>query len=242
MTILLGAFNPGRMPVDIEHTFVPMTDDGLRYADDEFTRILGARRVPLLTIEWPRDGTPRNDVRAWGRLFRQYPRSVQYVRYMHEFNGSWGYPWQGDPGRFQRAWADFAAAMPTNVRRVWSPNVSYPGSGDLIRYWPHPGSVDVIGIDGYARNGETPAELFRPTLAEIAALPGAAGKPVWIAETGVERGRRQAKWWKSMMRWAESEGIDAVIAFNENKARQGRDERNWTLTPSAARAFLGEQR
>lgn len=235
---LIGAFDPaGTLDgLAVQHVFCRADD--FAWAIESLARTVGDGRTPLLTIE-PFGGTP--DGAAWRRWRGVLSgRGAVYVRYMHEPNGTW-YPWAGDPGRFQLDWAAFAAAMPTNVRRVWCPNVSYPGSDPIIRYWPHPGSVDVIGIDGYARTGETPADLFRPTLDEIADFLRGERTPVWIAETGIKRSRRQARWWRTMMQWAVSEGIEAVIAFNEDKRGQGPDEADWRLTKAAHRALLGRR-
>ena len=228
-----GMWQPGRNPVDIEHVFTTIHDPG--WVDTELARIRAAGRIPLVTIEpWTFGDTPRL-AREWGgRLAAKDP---VYVRYMHEMNGNW-YPWANDPDRFKREWWQFRDAMPPNVRMVWSPNVNYPGSPPLLRFWPSAERVDVIGLDGYARDGESPAELFRPTLEEVRRF-SRYPPPVWITETAAPRGRKQARYATALRAFCDQHGIEACVWFNEDKAGKGPDERDWTLTRGAARAFLG---
>jgi beta-mannanase len=81
----------------------------------------------------------------------------------------------------------FASEGATAVEWVWSPNVSYPGSGPLLDTYPGDDVVDWIGIDGYnwgddgaGHRWQSFAGVFGPTYRELAALPG---KPMMIAET-----------------------------------------------------------
>lgn len=189
----------------------------------------------MLTVEpWDGPDTPRPLM--WRGAVRQC-RYRLFVRFMHEMNGSWGYPWQTDPSVFLDAWSAFYSQMPDDVNVVWCPNISYPGSRPMRDFYPFTQEPDWVALDGYARRGESMEDVFADSLRELRAL--APGKPVMIAETGTERGRGQAKWWREGLAWAENAGVDAVVAFNENKSGRGIDERNWSLSPASWKAFLG---
>lgn len=241
MSILIGAFDPAGTldDLDIEHAFCRADD--IEWGEAVLRDILRRGRTPLISVEpWDNDD-PREIGPLWGRLLREVAGSARvFVRFQHECNGTW-FPWANKPRAHVADWEVWAFWMPANAVKLWSPNVSFPGTKPLAAYWPGAECVDAIGLSGYARNGETPAELFRPTLDEARALPGAAGVPVWIAETGIKRSRRQARWWRTMMQWAVSEGIEAVIAFNEDKRGQDPDEADWRLTKAAHRALLGRR-
>lgn len=242
MSVIRGAFDPaGKLDgIAIELVFADVRSD-LAWVQREVRRIFAAGRVPLLTVE-PHVLPGPELVTRWSRALEGEAGEVVYVRFMHEPNGTW-YPWAGDPDRFLVAWLGWASAMPANVRNVWCVNVDYAGaSGPPGWYWPHrwPGTVDVIALDGYARNGETPAELFRPTLDEIRPYTEPPERPVWITETAAPRGRTQARYAEALVAFAAQQGIEAVVWFAQDKAGQGPDEADWTLTPAAERAFLGE--
>ncbi|HEY1188796.1 MAG TPA: hypothetical protein VGE74_14170, partial [Gemmata sp.] len=226
-----GAYRPGGMDVQIEHVFVNANDPA--FAASEIRRISEAGMVPMVTVE-PWDGIPEiGDKARWvSALFR---RGRVLVRFCHEMNGSW-YPWASDPGRFRAMWESWSLMMPEDVELVWCPNVSYPGSAPIKDFWPDPDLVDWIGLDGYARHGESMERVFAPTLEELWRERIARyGKPVMLAETGTPRGRGQAKWWRDGIKWAERQGIAAVCCFNVKK--DGPDEADWTLSKAAQRAF-----
>jgi len=229
-----GAWKPGQMDVEIEHVFVALDDKD--WGNESIRGVIRKGRTPLVTVE-PWRGFPDADKLAQWRLILMSTQTI-YVRYMHEMNGTW-YPWGGQPEVFQREWARWHDAMPRNVRLVWCPNVSYPGSSPIADYWPDPDLVDWIGLDGYARDGESMEQVFGPTLEELwRERITRYGKPLMVAETGTPRGRAQAKWWRDGMRWAERQGIAAVVAFAEDKAHLGGDERDWSLSKAAQKAFL----
>ena len=236
--VLRGAFAPGRLPVGVELTFVRA--DEPEFAAAEVKRIGAAKRVPLVTIE-PWRGLPNAAAeRAWGSVFAG---PAGWVRVMHEFNGD-RYPWaDGDARSFRAAWAywrDVVRAAGPHWGLMWSPNIGYPGSKPIAPFWPGTESADAIGISGYARHGESPAELFGPSMHDLRAL--APGLPVWIAETAAPRGPKQRRFAAALADYAEAQGLAGVVWFNANKAGQGPDERNWELSPGAADALLGRER
>jgi hypothetical protein len=113
------------------------------------------------------------------------------IRFAHEMNGDW-YPWNesvntNEPGEFVAVWRyvhdRFQAAGATNAVWVWSPNVTTYLPTPLERFWPGDDYVDVVGLSGYLRAGQSFEERFRPTLTELRTLTDA---PVIIAETSVQ--------------------------------------------------------
>lgn len=237
MSVLLGAFDPSgvlrdRPGVAVEMAFARADDP--YWATQAVGRIIARGRTPILTCEpWRPELLTRAMFLSW-RASLTFAREV-FVRLGHEMNGSW-YPWNR-PGDFLDLWTAWRSHMPSNVRMVWCPNVAYPGSRPMADYWPGAEHVDVVALDGYARHGETVGELFGPSLAELRAL--APGKPVWIGETGTERGRRQAVFARALREWAAGEEIAACVWFNEDKSHLGGDERDWSLTERAADALFG---
>ena len=183
-------------------------------------------------------------IRSWADALRAWGRPVM-LRFAHEMNGNW-YPWSeatngNRPGDYVAAWRHvrsiFGAAGATNVRWVWSPNVSYPGSISLGGLYPGHDAVDVVGIDGYnwgstlaGATWNTPAALFDPTLAEVRAL--APGKPLMIAETAsAELGGSKAQWVSDFFTWLKAQpDVETFVWFHHRK------ETDWRINSSAESA------
>jgi hypothetical protein len=92
------------------------------------------------------------EVKSWGGPVR--------LRYAHEMiqnddgygNGDW-YLWQDQPAAYVAAFRHvhdvFTAAGASNVEFVWCPN-NYPFNVDIVKkYYPGPGYVDWLCMDGY---------------------------------------------------------------------------------------------
>jgi mannan endo-1,4-beta-mannosidase len=137
-------------------------------------------------------------------------------------NGHW-YPWGTQKTKtkdFVAAWRHihdvFAKAGATNVIWTWTPNVvNYLRQSPLKPYWPGPGYVDWVGIDGYfTHRGDQGFEgLFRRTLNEVKRF--AAAKPVLIVETGSEPGSMRAKAVNELLsKVAEDPNIVGFVYFN----------------------------
>jgi hypothetical protein len=133
-----------------------------------------------------------------------------YLRPMHEMNGDW-YDWGrgvngNTPSDFIRAWRHmhdiFVQQGATNVKWVWSPNVTYGSQYPLADLYPGNAYVDWLGLDGYNwgldphlghPTWQSFADIFGATYAEVTAL--APGKPLMIAETAsTENGGNKAEW------------------------------------------------
>jgi beta-mannanase len=129
------------------------------------------------------------------------------LRFAPEMNGDWNSWSPGVNGNsaseYVAVWrhvhALFDAAGAENVRWVWSPNASFPGSTPLRSLYPGDAYVDWVGIDGYnwgtTRSGtrwQTFDQVFVPT---IRTIRGLTKKPLILAEIGsAEAGGNKARW------------------------------------------------
>lgn len=230
--------------------------------------VVRSGRRPMLTWEpYPlANGAPwndySNDAIASGRydgLIRNWAAGVArlrtpvYVRFAHEFNGTW-YPWGGpvndnSPQSYKRMWTrvvDVArSAGATNIRWVWSPlaeDVPNEGVNRFENYYPGPGYVDVLALDGYNWGGGTPQfggwrtfrEIFKKAYKRIRRL---GPQPIWIAEVGsASDGGNKARWVRNMFRTARKwKRLKAIVWYDQDK------ERDWS-TASAASAFRSPRR
>lgn len=136
---------------------------------------------------------------AWGKPF--------YLRFGHEMNGDW-YPWavgvNGNTSeQYVAAWRHivdiFRQERATNVRWVWSPNVTYYGAKPFAPMFPGNDYVDYVGLDGYNFGTIQPWaswKEFRTVFeASYDALGSLTSKPVMISEfASVEPGGDKAAW------------------------------------------------
>ena len=94
-------------------------------------------------------------IAQWGQALASWGQPVQ-LRFPHEMNGNW-YPWaEGVNGNHAGEYVQacrhvhdvVAASGAGNVSWVWSPNVPYFGSTDLVGLFPGAGYVDIVALDG----------------------------------------------------------------------------------------------
>jgi hypothetical protein len=233
-------FNPAWLDPIVERGIVPM----VTWEPWDYRRGLNQRKYRLVTII---DGSHDAYIRRWATDAARWGKPLM-LRFAHEMNGSW-YPWSeqtngNQPGEYRQAWRHvhglFQEAGATNVRFVWSPNVSYPGSTPLADLYPGNEAVDWVGLDGY--NGGTALDwggwvsfeqLFAPSLAELGEL--APDKPVVIAETAsAEQGGDKAAWIHGFFDGLEARpDIRAFVWFNHDK------ETDWRIesSPQSRTAF-----
>jgi len=87
---------------------------------------------------------------SWGNR----PAGAVYLRFAHEFNGSW-YPWRVTPAdavNFTAAWVRWAGLARQHfpgARIVWCPNAGSSYDYDVRTLYPGDQVVDVIGVDQY---------------------------------------------------------------------------------------------
>lgn len=113
------------------------------------------------------------------------------IGFAHEPNGSW-YPWGAgsvSPATWVAAWKHvvdvFTAAGADNVIWLWTVNSQGPDAAMTRQWWPGPGYVTWVGIDGYYTGpGDTFSSVFGTVLSEVRGF----GKPIIISETAVGPG------------------------------------------------------
>ena len=260
---LLGAFVPGAVwnelggleelegalgrQFDLAHWF---TSWDHAYDPVPVAAVLGSGRVPLITWQ-PHNqdvraiaaGTYDGYIRTWARGIGAAD-GVVYLRPFPEMNGDW-VPWNGDPEGLVAAWRHltelFEREGVTNVRWVWSPNVTDEPRTDanrLERYYPGVDQVDVLALSGY-NWGDTRPHIGWRSFEEIVAqayprLAALGPQPVWVAETAsAESGGDKATWIRELFATDRFARLEAVVWFNERK------ETDWRLesSPSSLAAF-----
>jgi hypothetical protein len=226
--------------LDIVHWYMNWTHDWDASLLESFR---SSGRVPL--ISWQSHDQPVTEIAAgryddyilsWARGVREYGGPV-YLRPFPEMNGDWT-GWNGNPAALVLAWqrmADlFRSEGASNVRWVWSPNVTdEPRTADnrMELYYPGDDHVDVLALDGFNWGDTRPAigwrsfeEVFSSGYQRITAL---GGQPVWFAETAsAEQGGDKAAWIIDMFTTEAFPRLDAIVWFNEDK------ETDWRVTSS----------
>lgn len=202
----------------------------------------GKNRTPSL-LDDIRGGRCDDHLARWADALRMCGTSV-YLRFAHEFNGSW-YPWSPAAGTsaddYAATWrhvhAAFARAGADNVRWIWSA-ASGDGACDSLADW-YPGGehVDVIAVDGYNWGTSQPwtrwttaTELFGECLPRLRAI--APGVPLLIAEVAcAEDGGSKPEWIRDLVRELDAcPDVVGFVWFDHNK------ETDWRLTSSSAAA------
>ena len=229
-------------PFDVAHWFQSFDDpfDPIPLHD-----VLEDGRVPL--ISWQPMHQDLHDIAAgrhdaylttWAHGIRDAHGPV-YLRPFPEMNGDW-VPWNGDPQALQAAWIHlttlFEREGATNVRWVWSPNVTDEPRTDanrMERYYPGTDHVDVLALSGY-NWGDTRPHIGWQTFDEIVGLAydrltALGPQPLWVAETAsVETGGDKAAWIRSMFAATAYPRLEAIVWFNMEK------EADWRVESSSA--------
>jgi len=239
--------------LDLAHWYASWDDP---FDPEPLLAVLAGGRVPL--ISWQPMHQDLHDIaagvhddylRTWAQGIRHAPGHV-YLRPFPEMNGDW-VPWNGDPQALRHAWTHlttlFAHEGATNVRWVWSPNVTDEPRTEANRmenYYPGDDHVDVLALSGYNWGDTRPAIgwlSFEDILDEpYARLTRLGPQPVWMAETASsEVGGDKAAWIRAMFATtAAFPRLEAIVWFNEDK------ETDWRIQSSvdALRAFASALR
>jgi len=232
--MMLGAFDPGHRfkgrGLDLQ-LFYCLPED-LAWAEQALWQVASRGRRPLITIE-PHNGWTIPQLDDWETLLRRYANSAPHggelpmVRWGHEMNAG-KYPWAELPPRaYVDQFRNWAIALEEYAEIVWSPNVSFPGSEPMESFWPGGSVVDWVGIDGYSWNGEPMEAVFEPSLEELQTF-GAAGMPLFIAETARAAGPGQVAWVREGAKWLRHTDIEGLVWFNTVKTEEGK-VRDWTI-------------
>src|SRR5579859_2215609 len=98
--------------------------------------------------------------KAWGHPF--------FLRFDHEMNGWWQFPWSeqlngNQPGDYVKAWQHvhdiFTQNGVTNVTWVWCPNIVSANTTPLPELYPGDSYVDWTALDGYNKATDTSSWL-----------------------------------------------------------------------------------
>ncbi len=145
-------------------------------------------------------------IRQWAKDAAAYGEPI-YLRFDQEMNLSrfpWGVGVNGNTSdQYVAAWRHvhdiFRQEGATNVRWVWSPNVSNGSSTPFAQVYPGDAYVDWVALDGY-NWGTTQSWSRWTSLADVFgpsydALVRMTNKPIMIAEVGcAEAGGDKAAW------------------------------------------------
>jgi mannan endo-1,4-beta-mannosidase len=220
-------------------------------------RVHSIGRAPLITWQ-PKDislqditsGIHDTYIRSWARGLSKAQGDV-YLRPFPEMNGDW-VSWNGNPQKLVEAWKYmvdiFRDEGATNVKWVWSPNVTdEPRTPEnrMELYYPGDDVVDVMALDGFNwgtvrsytawKEFET---IFTEPYARISTL---GNQPIWLAEiASTEHGGNKAQWVKNMLGSKAFPRVEAIVWFNEVK------ETDWRIESSddslaAFREWFGER-
>ena len=234
-------------PLDIVHWFMSWDH---AYDAALVASVVDGGRIPLISWQPVNQsvadiaaGAQDDYLRGWARGVRDAGAPV-YIRPFPEMNGEWA-PWNGDPEALRIAWrrmaAIFDAQGATNVRWVFSPNVTdepRTESNRMESYYPGEDVVDVLALDGY--NWGTTREwsswtsfedVFRGGYDRIERL---GPQPIWFAEmASADVGGDKAAWVRDMFASTAFPRLQALIWFDEDK------EADWRIasTPEVVDAF-----
>jgi Glycosyl hydrolase family 26 len=111
------------------------------------------------------------------------------IGFGHEMNATW-YSWgygHVPPRTFVMAWRHivrlFRGQGADNVTWLWTVNADLPSTGPIAEWWPGPGYVTWVGIDGYYyRPSDSFASVFGRTIVQVRQF---TDKPVLLSETAV---------------------------------------------------------
>jgi hypothetical protein len=188
-------------------------------------------------------------IRSWAVGAKAWGHPL-FVRFNHEMNGWWLFPWAeqvngNQPGDYVAAWRHvhdiFTEVDASNVTWVWSPNIVGPQTTPLANLYPGDAYVDWVAMDGYNATNDSRwrsfAEVYGPTYAELRAL--APDKPIMLAEwASKEEGGDKAAWIEDALLVQLPQHfphIKAVVWFNWNDS----PAKSYTIdsSPEALAAF-----
>jgi Glycosyl hydrolase family 26 len=127
-------------------------------------------------------------LRSFAGSVRDFGRPV-VIGFGHEMNATW-YSWgygHVSPRTFVAAWRHivrlFRGQGADNVTWLWTVNADLPSTGPIAEWWPGPGYVTWVGIDGYYyRPSDSFGSVFGTTIVQVRML---TQKPVLLSETAV---------------------------------------------------------
>jgi Glycosyl hydrolase family 26 len=153
------------------------------------------------------------------------------IGFGHEPNASWS-PWgwgQVSPRTWVAAWRHivdvFRSQGADDVSWLWTINRLGSGSASASSYWPGPGYVTWVGIDGYYRyGGATFNSVFGPTINAVKQY----GKPILLSETAAPPGPHQASQVRALFSHIRADKLLGFVWFDADNTEL------WQLTAGAA--------
>lgn len=216
-----------------------------RFPRYEAKQVVAGGALPLIQLNPRHVSLGSIAAGRYDSYLRNYARAVREFRcrvvlsFGHEMNGSW-YSWgrpQTSPATFIAAWRHiyrfFRREHVRNVTWSWDPDHVWQrdhGGSWASQWWPGAAYVDWIGVDGYQRPGETFNSIFARQLANIRSF---TGKPVFIAETGVQPGTQQPSQISGLFSALRRYNLAGLIWFDINRKEPWRLEGH----PSALAAY-----
>jgi mannan endo-1,4-beta-mannosidase len=187
-------------------------------------------------------GTYDAYLRSYASQVRDFGQAV-IIGFGHEPNGSW-YPWGAGrvpPAIWIAAWRHivtvFRSEGADNVTWLWTVNAQGPGTAPARAWWPGPGYVTWVGVDGYyAHPGATFRTVFGSVLSDVRGL----GKPIIISETAVGPGdRHQAAGIRNLFQGLRASRQLLGLIWFDKAQDHGPYRQDWRLEGHAAliRAF-----
>lgn len=232
----------------IGHTFAInhwFTNWDNEWEDELVAAVLERGSVPL--ISWQNHAQPVERIAAgdYDAYIKSWAQGVEragaevYVRLFPEMNGDW-VTWHGNPEALIAAWQRIATLFQmegaSNVRWVWSPNVTdWPRTeaNRMENYYPGDAYVDVLALDGYNFGNTRDWSTWRSFEAIFEApyerVSTIGPQPVWLAEVAsAERGGDKGEWVSDMLSSRAFPRLKALVWFSEHKGA------DWRIESSAA--------
>lgn len=166
----------------------------------------------------------------WDRYITKYADDVKAFElpvilcFGHEVNGTWSSWSHAPPATFIAAWQHihdiFVREGALNV--LWAWDISH-GQRPPQQWWPGAKYVDLVGIDGYLRTGDTFGKIFRKTIKVVHGF--APGIPIVLTETAVQPGPDAVAMVNELFTKAKAYDLRGLVWFNENK------KEDWQLVP-----------
>lgn len=257
-----GVFDPNKAFSDadyiaIEHHFISWLEaDYPKRLQSLATYSSDRNRWPMVTIEPWSDGREGPLSLLQGINAGYYDREIQrtcetladmgmpvFVRWGHEMEVPTGrYPWADDDSdAYIAAYRRFVDACRTEGKEfyyVWSPR----GDGPHYKYYPGAAYLDVVGLSIYSYSV---ADLdwfgrvrsFEESLAERYEDARVYGKPIMIAELGVEGGAEWQHQWlaKGLSKMDQFPQVESIVYFNAVDHREAWDPKwpvpDWSIDP-----------
>jgi len=233
--------------LDIGHSFYPFTEPFPSWREEWH---LDRGRIPM--ISWNGTSTEAINDGVHDRLIADRADAVRaigrpvFLRWFWEMDGDKKADIAGDPAAYVAAWKRihgiFTERGAVNAAWVWCPNATAFDVDAAEQWYPGDAYVDWVCADGYNWPPGRPAAQWE-TLAEIFAAfhdwGTARGKPMMIAETGVQERDRgeKAEWLADVPRQLRDDlpGVRAFVYFDSDTIHP------WWLdsTPRSLDAFRG---